>query len=188
MFVFPRRSRAGGQRFILDLSYDDFEQYFGEPRRRGQPVTINGKTIPQEEISRIRVTKTEYESSYYRSAAESRLRTDWAGIIPGPSLEWIIADQGEDITNELITGPPGSESESDSGNSRQFSPATDSREVFVVHGRNLAARDACLTSCERLTCIPSSGQRLFEKREDHCLTLGIYWILLSPRLTPLLFF
>ena len=49
--------------------------------------------------------------------------------------------QGE-VTQEFITGPPGSEIEAAPQPNQELTPPTDAREVFVVHGRNLAARDA----------------------------------------------
>ena len=47
-----------------------------------------------------------------------------------------------EVTQDFITGPPGSESEADPHPTQELRPATNAREVFVVHGRNLAARDA----------------------------------------------
>ena len=46
------------------------------------------------------------------------------------------------ITDELITGPPGSESGVDAGGVKDLLAPTDSRQVFVVHGRNEKARIA----------------------------------------------
>ena len=50
-----------------------------------------------------------------------------------------IADE---ITNDLITGPPGWEVEGHSVESIEPKLPQNARKVFVVHGRNLAARDA----------------------------------------------
>ena len=49
---------------------------------------------------------------------------------------------GDDVTDDFITGPPGSELEERPAQVKDLLPPTDTREVFVVHGRNLAARDA----------------------------------------------
>ncbi len=46
------------------------------------------------------------------------------------------------MTDQFITGPPGWESEDAPRHRQELRPATDAREVFVVHGRNQAARDA----------------------------------------------
>ena len=50
-----------------------------------------------------------------------------------------------DVTNDILTSYPGSELEFEPRTNRELRPATDAREVFVVHGRNLAVRDALFT-------------------------------------------
>ena len=47
-----------------------------------------------------------------------------------------------DITKEFITGPAGWALGEGSEDAKEYRPPTDTREVFVVHGRNLKARDA----------------------------------------------
>ena len=60
----------------------------------------------------------------------------------GPSIEWLVADGAEDVTDEFITAPPGSESDSELNPLAELRPTSDSREVFIVHGRNNGASDA----------------------------------------------
>ena len=47
-----------------------------------------------------------------------------------------------DVTSEYIIEPPGTKSATDTNFQAESRPATGTREVFVVHGRNHAARDA----------------------------------------------
>ena len=47
-----------------------------------------------------------------------------------------------DVTDSLITEPPGSESKADQQKASEIRPLTSTREVFVVHTRNPAVRDA----------------------------------------------
>ena len=56
----------------------------------------------------------------------------------------------EDVTEEFITGPPGWQSEELPENVREVRPPVDTRNVFVVHGRNNVAREAM---CEFLRAI-----------------------------------
>ena len=105
--------------FELNLSFESIEQRFLMPYRRGQPMVIKGKTIATEELERIRIFKSEHKAK--------ALSDVW--------------DQ-EEVTQEFITGPPGSEKEAAPHSNQELTPPTDAQEVFVVHGRNGKARQA----------------------------------------------
>jgi predicted nucleotide-binding protein len=57
----------------------------------------------------------------------------------GISDEWEVAYRGRDVTDELITGPPGTGTTSRQGSGPQVQGP---RVVFVVHGRDLRLRDS----------------------------------------------
>ena len=103
----------------INLSFETIERRFLMPYRRGQPMVINGKTIATQDLERIRIFKSKHE-------IESRDS---------------VLGQGE-VTQEFITGPPGSEIETAPLPKQELTPPTDAREVFVVHGRNGKAREA----------------------------------------------
>ena len=129
----------------LDLTREELEERFLAPYRRGLPIIIGGKSILNNDIERIRITKTDQDSSHLGKVVdEERSRRIASGVldIAGPSKAARIANKGEDVSDELITGPPGSDSNPASHSIQEVRPATDAREVFVVHGRNLRARDA----------------------------------------------
>ena len=105
--------------FELNLSFESIERRFLMPYRRGQPMVIKGKTITTDELERIRIFKSELK-------------------VEALSGVW---DQ-EEVTQEFITGPPGSEKEAAPHPKQELTPPTDAREVFVVHGRNGKAREA----------------------------------------------
>ena len=125
----------------LDHSYEDLETKFLAPYNRGLPITIKGKTIPIDDLERIRITVTEEDSA--KIYAIIRQKRDMSRVITlQPISNLDVAMQGKDVTDEFITGPPGSESETDHNPETEIAPPNDAREVFVVHGRNLKARDA----------------------------------------------
>ena len=105
--------------FELNLSFESIERRFLMPYRRGQPMVIKGKTIATEELERIRIFKSEHKAK--------ALSDVW--------------DQ-EEVTQEFITGPPGSEKEAAPHWNQELTPPTDAQEVFVVHGRNGKGRQA----------------------------------------------
>lgn len=91
------------------------------------------------------ITETDRDPSHLRKVVEEdRSRRIANGVLDlgGPSNAERIANKGEDVTDEFITGPPGSDSNSAFRSIGEVRPATDARDVFVVHGRNHAARDA----------------------------------------------
>ena len=125
----------------LDLSLEELESRFLAPHRKGRPITLNGKTIPIDNLDRILITVTEQNAEQLHTIikqrlSRSRVRPAW------PVTDNIIAAEGKDVTDEFITGPPGSEKEAAPQPNQEHTPPTDAREVFVVHGRNGRARQA----------------------------------------------
>lgn len=90
-----------------DLSEEQLRERFLVPYEQGQPIVINGKTIPMEDLERIRISRSDKETKYIipQLKAEDANRTFL--FIGGPSYEWRAADRAEDITDKLIGGAPG---------------------------------------------------------------------------------
>ncbi len=107
-----------------------------QPYREGKPIVSHGKAILSADIERIVINTTDESSSSYKSDAVIR------SLASGRSINWVIASMGRDVTDEFITGPPGPETGSGLDVSGHATTPTDARKVFVVHGRNLKARDA----------------------------------------------
>ncbi len=122
----------------LDITSDELERRFLQPYRLGRPIAIAGKSIPADDIERIRISRTEHPAESFRPDVE-RSRRESGSIL---STEWLIADRGTDVTDEFITGPPGAEISPAASSIEQPRRSVDSAKVFVVHGRNLQARNA----------------------------------------------
>ena len=123
----------------LDIEFEELGSRFLEPYRLGHPITIAGKSIPTEDIERIRISTTDKTSTHYRAEAEARRSAGGFAV----SLPWHLAAIGRDVTDQLVTGPPGGNHSSPTAASHVPSGApTDTTKVFVVHGRNPKARDA----------------------------------------------
>ena len=98
-----------------------------------------------QEIERLTVTRTERDSTHLRPYAERERDKDQDSsvvVFPPIPIEQYIIDMGEDVTDEFITGAPGEDQEALPDPTGETNPAVDAREVFVVHGRNEAGRDA----------------------------------------------
>jgi len=96
----------------LDLSEDELEAKFLSLRREGRPIVMNGTVISLDDITKIRITRTQQPSHVLRSVVQhEQARTDLV-TIGGPSTDWYIAKKGEEVTDQFIIEPPGSVEES----------------------------------------------------------------------------
>lgn len=126
----------------LDLSLEELMNRFVVPYRKGLPLVVSGRVIPSANVQRLRISKSDEGSSRLIEILRAEDRSRSVLFVGGPSLEWRSADRAEDVTDEFITGPPGSEPDRTETILPEPRPAKDSRDVFVVHGRNWKARDA----------------------------------------------
>ena len=100
-----------------NLSFEDLETRFLIPYRTGRSLVVNGRTITPDELERVQVFETEQQLGH------------------GVQIQ-----QWNMIPN--VTNQPGSALESTPRDDQELRPPTDAQDVFVVHGRNSAARNA----------------------------------------------
>lgn len=145
----------------LDISEEDLHQRILDPFRAGRPMVVQGRTFQPDDIKRLRISFTDQTSDELRPRIEAeRERADRESsvvFIGGPSLDWYIAASGRDVTDELITGPPGSASPE--AREKAELPQ-DPRTVMVVHGRDAACREAMFQFLESLDLHPLDWSEL----------------------------
>ena len=134
-----KQRSVGADEVKLDFTIEELEERVLVPYRKGRPITIGGKSITTDDIERIRITMTEQASAYLRPVVQQERDSS---VMISTSLDFDIAAKGDDMTDGFIAAPPGSELEPAPLANTESRPPTDAREVFVVHGRNLVARDA----------------------------------------------
>jgi len=146
--VTPRSGRHDEVK--LDLSEKELRERFLQPYYDGRPIVIGGRTISVDDLERIRITFTEENSDALFPIVRAERRA--SNVITTISDEWYIADKGRDVTDEFITGPPGEGVRATDGGAGPSvsGPAV----VFVVHGRNLALRDAMFSFLRALGLHP----------------------------------
>ena len=139
------KSKPNQTEVALDLSLQMLMDRYVSPYRKGQPILIRGRTIASNDLERLQISVTEEDSSVLREIVrQERSRRAAGGFIDigGPSNNERIARKGKDVTDEFITGPPGSDARATHAFQEEVRPSVGTREVFVVHGRNFTARDA----------------------------------------------
>lgn len=135
------KSNQGRSEVRLDFSSEELESRFLQPYRDGRPIVVGGRTIPPDDIDRIRINKTQESSRLILPIITEKQRS--SRVISRLSDEWHIAEYGDDVTDEFITAPPGT--------GMSLSPVAENdlvkgpRVVFVVHGRDQRARDGVFT-------------------------------------------
>ncbi len=91
----------------LDLSEEILDSEFLAPYREGRPIVINGKTVPTDDLARLRISRSEPTSTELRSNPlfEAEIQRKRTYATPD---DWLIAHLCDDVTGQFITEPPGS--------------------------------------------------------------------------------
>ena len=137
--------RGIGIEVELDVEAEELESRFLEPYRLGKPIVIAGKTVAAPELDRIQIYETEYDSDAVNAEilARGRARNVARPVDTQGRLDpLILSKHGVDVTKRHVKGPPGHAAPPQGQTPQVVRPAKNAREVFVVHGRNNAARDA----------------------------------------------
>ena len=139
------KSEPNQTEVALDLTLEKLTDRYIQPYCNGQSILINGRTITPKDIERLQVSETEENSAFLRDIVRKERSRNIAGgflDIVGPSNNERIARKGKDVTDEFITGPPGSGPKTTHNAQKEVRPAAGTRDVFVVHGRNNDANTA----------------------------------------------
>ena len=126
---------------FLDLSREDLENRVISPYHDGGTIVLGGMIMNPEDLLEILITQTSQDSVQVRKQIESKNISGIALASTGYSRNWRIAGAGEDITDQIINSPPGSEMK-EVHTADEQRPLPDTRTVFVVHGRNEVAKNA----------------------------------------------
>ena len=129
----------------LDLSLEELKDRYLNPYNLGLPILMSGKTVLPEDIDRIQISEAKEDSGAINSIIKQQDRArrivrtvDQRGRL----ASGILADYGQNVTANYITRPPGHEMTIAGQPIQEQGSTSDNRNVFVVYGRNGAARDA----------------------------------------------
>jgi predicted nucleotide-binding protein len=139
--------------YAFNLSKDQVESRIVRPWNEGKPIVVRGR---QYNAGKWMASIYEYQGPF---------------ALKGDADKWLLVERwGEDVTDNFITKPFGDEAVSavdPSAVSGQPSPsqkgpepprdAVDPRTVMVVHGRDLAIRDAMFNLLRALVSLANEG-------------------------------
>lgn len=134
----------------LDLTEEQLQQQFLAPYAEGRPITVNGRVIELANLERIQISTSQHSARDFIPLIRAEDRSSPVAIFGGPSDEWRAAARAQDVTDQLVIGPPGRPAAHPSTESvdpklrRVTVPLGpgDGRSVFLVHGRNRSMTEA----------------------------------------------
>jgi predicted nucleotide-binding protein len=182
--ISQKSSKSHGE-VKLDLSEEQLCQRYIQPYETGLPIIINGKTIPIEDIDRISVSGSDEPSSTLIENIKWEDRNSPVVIIGGSSYAWQAAERATDVTDDFITGAPGSKRLSKSEERKKHSDRSN-RKVFIVHGHDHALKSDLEVFCRSIGLEPvvlhreaDEGLTVIEKFEQHA-DVQYAFVLLTP--------
>jgi len=135
-----KRKAGGDDAVAVDCDRDWVERRILDRRRRGEPIALDGRTFSWEEVERLRIAVSDETSSMIIERLKAEDRQSGVAFIGGPGYKERAVYAAQDVTDELIDGPPGSLASGPEGAASKAS--SNPRAVMVVYGRNAAARSA----------------------------------------------
>lgn len=171
----------------VDLTEEQLTTRIIEPYEQGQPIIINGKTIPTNDIERVRISRSEKSAHYYIAIIKGEDQNSPVVFFGGPSYEWRAANRADDVTDELIKGPPGYKKGSSSIMKVDKKNQDNSKsKIFIVHGHDDALKNDVSVFLNELGLEPiilhrqaDEGLTIIEKFEKNS-DVKFAFILLTP--------
>lgn len=122
---------------VNDLTYEQLRAKIVEPWHAARPFTVSGLLVRSPDlITSIRIQQTPHPSAVYAGQHDARMQA--SGIADfATDRKYLVFKQGVDYTQELLFETP-----TPLQNENPLMPPPDPKKVFIIHGRNTAARTA----------------------------------------------
>lgn len=161
-----------------DLSADELRERIISPYELGDPILINGRTVPPDDIERIRISQSEELIDRLIAIVKQEDRNSRVMMVGGPSYEWSAAAKATDVTDQFITGPRGYKKKPNDFTPIPIPVAGESEtpinKVLIVHGHDEAAKEKAARFLEKLKIRaiilheqPNKGRTVIEKFTGH---------------------
>lgn len=133
-----RRSRDA---LALDKEAGWIEEHIAAPWREGRGIFVDGQVFSLDSIDQIHVTETAQTSD--QLLPQIRARRQASRVVTTTPDRWYVAREGREVTEQFISGPPGTGPRMDPGGATSF--AGNRRAVMVIYGHDTQANDALFT-------------------------------------------
>jgi len=122
----------------LDKQADWIEEHIAAPRREGRDIFVDGQVFSWDSIDQILITETDQTSGQLLPQIRARRQAE-PGVTWIPD-RWYVASDGQNVTEQFITGPPGTGPRADASKATTF--AGNRKAVVVIYGHDKPANDA----------------------------------------------
>jgi len=150
----PRRRSHDA--LALDKDADWIEEHIAAPRREGRDIFIDGQVFSWESIDQIHITETEQASDQLLPQIRARRQMDRV-VTPIPD-RWYAARDGREVTEQFISGPPGTGPRPAPGRATSF--AGNRKAVMVIYGHDRQANDALFAWLRAIGLQPGEWSQL----------------------------
>ena len=181
------KSNRENDEIKLDLSKEQLTERFLNPYKYGTNIFVNGKSIEPNDIERIKINRTNEDSSRLMLQIMAEKRAN--GIVVPISNKWLVTNEGADITDVLILGPSGykKSDHANGSNAMEVKMIPENNKIFLVHGHDEEMKQTVARTLEKLDLKPiilheqpDRGRTIMEKFEDYSEAISFAIILLSP--------
>ena len=137
--ITPKGRQSGSQDALaLDKDADWIEEHITVPRRQGRDIFVDGRVFSWTDVGQIHITET--DQTVEQLIPQMRVRLAQSGLITATPDKWYVVTDGRDVTEQFITGPPGTGPSAAADKATTF--ATDRKAVMVIYGHDISANDA----------------------------------------------
>jgi hypothetical protein len=137
--ITPKGRQSGREDALaLDKDADWIEEHITVPCRQGHEIFVDGRVFSWTDVEQIHITET--DQAVEQLIPQMRARLTQSGLITATPDKWYVVTDGRDITEQFITGPPGTGPSAAADKATTF--ATDRKAVMVIYGHDIPANDA----------------------------------------------
>jgi predicted nucleotide-binding protein len=144
----------------VDKDADWIEAHITVPRREGRAIFVGGRDLTWVDVQEIHITETNQTIEQLIPQVQAQGRA--SGLITTTSDEWFAVTGGQDVTEEFITGPPGTGPEADEADEKATSFASDRKAVMVIYGHDVQANEALFDWLRAIGLSPREWSQLVQ--------------------------
>jgi predicted nucleotide-binding protein len=148
--------RRSHDALALDKDADWIEEHIAAPRREGRDIFIGGQVFSWDGIDQIHITETDQTSEQLLPQIRARRQVD--RVVTAIPDRWYVARDGREVTEQFISGPPGTGPCPDPGKATTF--AGNRKAVMVIYGHDTEANAALFAWLRAIELQPREWSQL----------------------------